>query len=128
MPGLLDAVLVDGGGDEGDLRLIPRADLNEHPRVARALRLRKDVRVYSDPGGSGVLVIGRGLVGRWEVGLDAHPDARGSGMAGDLLAAARTLVPAGQPIFAQVAPGTARSLRAFLSAGFRPIGSEVLFP
>jgi RimJ/RimL family protein N-acetyltransferase len=30
-------------------------------------------------------------------------------------------------VFAQVAPGNAASLRAFLAAGFRPIGSEVLF-
>lgn len=30
-------------------------------------------------------------------------------------------------VFAQTAPGNAVSLRALLSAGFRPIGSEVLF-
>ena len=30
-------------------------------------------------------------------------------------------------LFAQAAPGNAASLRALLSAGFRPIGSEVLF-
>jgi hypothetical protein len=31
-----------------------------------------------------------------------------------------------QWVFAQVAPGNAASLRAFLACGFRPIGSEVL--
>ena len=33
----------------------------------------------------------------------------------------------GDVVFAQVAPGNAASLRAFLAAGFSPIGSEVLF-
>jgi RimJ/RimL family protein N-acetyltransferase len=37
------------------------------------------------------------------------------------------LIPKGDVVFAQVAPGNAASLRAFLAAGFRPIGSEVLF-
>jgi len=36
-------------------------------------------------------------------------------------------IPEGDVVFAQVAPGNAASLRAFLAAGFRPIGSEVLF-
>jgi len=30
-------------------------------------------------------------------------------------------------VFAQVAPGNAASIRCFLSAGYRPIGAEVLF-
>jgi hypothetical protein len=41
---------------------------------------------------------------------------------------ARRPVPAGEPVFAAVAPGNARSLRAFLAAGFVPLGSEVLIP
>ena len=44
-----------------------------------------------------------------------------------LAAAARGLVPAGEHLFAQVAPGNVASLRAFLAAGYRPIGAEVLF-
>ncbi|RIQ11374.1 hypothetical protein DY240_28965 [Jiangella rhizosphaerae] len=36
------------------------------------------------------------------------------------------LVPAGEPVFAAVTPGNARSLRAFLACGFTPVGSEVL--
>ena len=36
------------------------------------------------------------------------------------------LVPAGDLVWAQVAPGNAASLRAFLTCGFFPIGSEVL--
>lgn len=43
-----------------------------------------------------------------------------------LLADALTLVPRGRPVFAAVAPGNARSLRAFLAAGFVPVGSEVI--
>jgi hypothetical protein len=30
-------------------------------------------------------------------------------------------------VFAAVAPGNARSLRAFLAEGFVPLGSEVIF-
>jgi hypothetical protein len=41
--------------------------------------------------------------------------------------AARTFGPPAEPLFAQVTPGNAASLRAFLAAGYRPIGSEVLF-
>lgn len=44
-----------------------------------------------------------------------------------LAAAALGLVPAGAPLFAQVAPGNSSSLRAVLAAGYQPIGSEVLF-
>jgi hypothetical protein len=41
---------------------------------------------------------------------------------------ARTLrePPAGEPLFAAVSPGNARSVRAFLAMGFVPIGSEVI--
>jgi hypothetical protein len=35
-------------------------------------------------------------------------------------------VPAGEPVFAAVAAGNARSLRAFLAVGFKPIGCEVV--
>ncbi len=44
-----------------------------------------------------------------------------------LIRAARGLVPPGQYLFAPVAPGNARALRAALAAGFRPLGGEVLF-
>jgi hypothetical protein len=43
-----------------------------------------------------------------------------------LLSDALGLVPRGEPVFAAVAPGNARSLRAFLATGFVPLGSEVL--
>jgi hypothetical protein len=33
----------------------------------------------------------------------------------------------GAPLWAQVAPANTASLRAFLAAGYRPVGAEVLF-
>ena len=50
--------------------------------------------------------------------------ARGSGRR--LIRAALALLPVGDVVFAQVAPGNASSLRAFLSCGFVPIGAETL--
>lgn len=64
---------------------------------------------------------------RTEVSFEVDLGARGTGRATASLHAARTLVAAGQPLFSQTAPGNAASLRALLAAGFRPIGSEVLF-
>jgi len=34
-------------------------------------------------------------------------------------------VPGGEPLWAQVAPANAASVRAFLAAGFTPVGAEV---
>jgi hypothetical protein len=103
----------------GDAPVVER----EHPRVMRARQRRTDVRVLEVEGG--VVTVGRGLAGRWELALELdHP---GAGRGRELIAASRALVPPDEPLFAQVSPGNARSLRAFLAAGFRPIGSEVLF-
>ena len=44
-----------------------------------------------------------------------------------LAAAAPALVPGGERVWAQVAPANVASLRAFLAAGYRPVGAEVLF-
>lgn len=44
----------------------------------------------------------------------------------ELIRDALGLVPADEPVFAAVAPGNARSLRAFLAEGFTPVGSEVI--
>jgi GNAT superfamily N-acetyltransferase len=95
-----------------------------HPRVRRALRYRSDVEVWSCPGG--VLSIGRGLAGRWEIGLEVAPEFRGKGLGRALAEAARHLVPADRPVWAQIGVGTAASVRAFLAAGFVPIGEEAL--
>lgn len=53
--------------------------------------------------------------------------AMGQTLGRAMISAARAVVPPDEPVFAQVSPGNARSLPAFLAARFRPIGSEVLF-
>ncbi|MFJ4035812.1 GNAT family N-acetyltransferase [Streptomyces griseoluteus] len=91
-----------------------------HPRVVRA-RLRRDsVRVWVTDGG--LLVIGRGVGGRREVALEV--EGGGAGLGRGLALAARQL--ADGPVWAQVSPGNARSVRAFLAAGYRPVGAELL--
>jgi len=116
-----DAVLAARGIGGG--RLAGRDDLDDHPRVVRSRHHRRDVDVYGDE--TGVVTIGRGLVDRLEVSVEVFP----AGMAGAgrrLIVEALGLVPAGEIVFAQVAPGNAASLRAFLSCGFAPIGAETL--
>jgi GNAT superfamily N-acetyltransferase len=95
-----------------------------HPRIVRALRHRDEVRAWTAPGGT--LVMGRGVAGRWEAALEVDPAARGRGLGRALARAARHLVPGGEPLWAQVAPGNAASVRALLSAGFAPVGAEAL--
>jgi hypothetical protein len=73
-----------------------------------------------------VLVLGRGLGGRWEAAVEVEPGTRNGGVGRALAAAARHVVPDGRPVWAQVAPGKASSLRAFLAAGYAPVGAEVL--
>jgi L-amino acid N-acyltransferase YncA len=99
----------------------------EHARVSRAERYREQVAAYTTANGEAVVALGRGLAGRREVSLEIDEAARGRGLGRRLLLGARSLIPEGDVVFAQVAPGNAASLRAFLGAGFRPIGSEVLF-
>jgi GNAT superfamily N-acetyltransferase len=95
--------------------------------VLRALRYRSDVRVWATPDGAGLLTIGRGVAGRWEVSLEVAPEARGRGLGTALAAAAPGLTPDGEPLWSQVATANVASLRAFLAAGYRPVGAEVLF-
>ncbi|HEX5568227.1 MAG TPA: GNAT family N-acetyltransferase, partial [Streptomyces sp.] len=95
-----------------------------HPRVARALLFREDVRVWEADGG--VVVLGRGVAGRWEVAVEVDAQARGRGLGRALAVAARHLAPVGGPLWAQQAPGNAAAVRAFQAAGYRPVGAEVL--
>ena len=121
---VLAALPVEGGSD---VELTPVAPDYPHPRVARSRRHRQDVRVFRDRGGRAVVVLGRGLGGRWEVSFEIDRGYRGTGLGSALAHAARAVVPDSAPLFAQVAPGNASSLRAVLSAGYRPIGAEALF-
>ncbi|HJD83813.1 GNAT family N-acetyltransferase [Kitasatospora sp. NPDC059648] len=105
------------------LPLTPVGD-RKHPRVVRALRYREDVRVYETDGG--VLILGRGVAGRWETAVEVDPHAQGRGLGRALAVAGRHLLPSGGTVWAQQAPGNAPSVRAFQAAGYRPIGAEVL--
>jgi hypothetical protein len=125
-PGTYDALLVtiaDGSGPPPWLR---GADDLAHPRLERASRYRDIDSVWTDDAGS-LLMVGRGLCGRWEVGYEVAAGHRGAGLGRRLVAAARGLVPEGEPLWAQVAPGNAASMRSTLAAGFVPVAAEVLF-
>ncbi len=124
-PGAIDAVLVapPAAAPVAALLGLVRADV-VHPRVARADHYRVDVRAYEVLGG--LLVLGRGLAGRWEVAVEVDPAYRGRGLGRRLAAAAPGLLPPGEPLWAQVAPANVASVRAFLAAGYRPVGAEVL--
>jgi GNAT superfamily N-acetyltransferase len=127
-PGSLDVVLAAPGvGGAPPLALRPVDGPAHHPRAARAARYRRDLQVWTDPEEAGVLVLGRGLAGRREVSFEVDPDRRNHGLGRLLVAAARHLTPPGEPLFAQVSPGNAASLRVVEGAGFRPLGAEVLF-
>jgi ribosomal protein S18 acetylase RimI-like enzyme len=110
-------------GTGGD-RLPSRPDLADHPRVQFALGFRDDVRVYGDD--RGVVTLSRGLAGRTELSIEAAPEGQGRGWGRSLLVDALSLVPDGEPVFAAVSPGNARSLRMFLGLGFVLIGSETV--
>lgn len=121
--GSLDVVMVK--------RAIPgpvlarRDDLADHPRVRRAAHHRREVEVFADD--VGLVVLGRGLVGRRELSVELlDPATGGRGHGRRLIRAGLAAVPAGECVWAQVAPGNAASVRAFLAAGFVPVCSEVL--
>jgi len=118
--GVIDVMLFARG--TGRPALPVRTDLDDHHRVQYARQYRSDVVVYGDE--RGLITIGAGLGGRRELSVEALSHGAGHGTA--LIAEAVNLTPAGELLFAAVSPGNARSLRAFLSLGFTPIGSECL--
>ncbi|HEU5151055.1 MAG TPA: GNAT family N-acetyltransferase [Iamia sp.] len=87
---------------------------------------RTDVSAWRTEDGTGRVAIGRGLAGRWEVSFAVEAAARGAGVGRALARAARHLVPAGEALWAQTAPGNVRSVRALLAAGFTPVAGETL--
>jgi hypothetical protein len=95
-----------------------------HPRIVRALRYRDDVRAWQARGG--VVLLGRGVAGRFEVAVEVDVAHRSRGLGTRLANAVRHLVPDGTPLWAQIAPANAASVRSFLAAGFRPVGAEAL--
>lgn len=130
VPGTLDVVLAARAGAGAPpfpdtLREI--APDVARARVARALLYRTDVRAWESADGNGLLIVGRGLAGRWEASFEVSQEARGRGLGRTLAAMSMLAVPRGERVFLQVAPGNVASLRAVLAAGFHPIGAEVLF-
>jgi hypothetical protein len=121
--GSVDVVLVTEAGPGPTLPR--RTDLSDHPRVLRAATHRRDVEVYADD--AGLVVLGTGLAGRRELSVELFDaTARGRGHGRRLIRAGLAGLEPGTRCWAQVAPGNAASLRAFMACGFRPIGSEVL--
>jgi GNAT superfamily N-acetyltransferase len=127
--GMIDLVMVAPAVDAGeDLpKLIRRDDLVSHPRLARSRKYRANLRCYTDSEDRALLVVGRGLAGREEMGIEVKPEFRRSGLGTLLARAAAQVASAEEPLFAQVSPGNVASIRTFLSAGYRPICSEALF-
>jgi hypothetical protein len=118
----IDAMLVGSplpGEPPLPLREITDGD---HPRIVYARGRRDDVRAWTTEGG--VIVLGRGVGGRLEVSVEIDEGVRHRGLGRALVSAARHLT--AEPLWAQVAPGNARSMRAFLAAGYRPGGSEAV--
>jgi len=122
--GVLDASLARRGSGLGATTLVETDAHDDHHRVGYARHLRRDVRVFADE--AGLVTLGRGIGGRWELGIELADGLAGRGRGGALLDQVVGLVPADEWLFAACAPGNARSLRALLAAGFIPFGSEVL--
>jgi hypothetical protein len=122
--GSVDAMLVTRA-EPGPV-LARRDDLDDHPRVRRAKHHRRDVEVYADD--DGLVVLGHGLVGRREMSVELFDPASGGGAGHGrrLIRAGLAALAPGERCWAQVSPGNAASLRAFLACGFVPIGSEVI--
>lgn len=117
----IDLVTVAGALPGGPDILLREIEDPDHPRVARALKARDGVRVWAADGG--VLVLGRGVAGRWECAVEVDEEVRGRGLGIALARAARHLVP-DSVVWSQQSPGNARSVRTFQTAGYRPVGSE----
>ena len=117
----LDAVLMALGTGAGGPPSLPA--LADHPRVAHARLIRDEVAVFGDE--RGLVTLGKGLGRLPELGIEILA-AHGAGAGRSLIRDALGLVGEGRPVVASVAPGNARALRAFLAAGFTPIGSVQL--
>jgi hypothetical protein len=115
-------VMLAARGTGGESILTKRQDVSGHPRVCYARAVRTRVEVYGDE--RGFVTLADGLAGRRELSIELERPGAGQGRS--LLLDSLALVPAGAPVFAAVSPGNARSLRAFLAAGFTPLGSETL--
>lgn len=119
---MTDMTLVGHGQGGGSLPV--RDDLDDHIRVRYARTLRNNVRVHGDE--RGFITLSNGLAGRPEMSIELTSGTENRGTGRALIGEALKLTPAGEPLFAAVSPGNARSVRAFLAMGFVPIGSEII--
>jgi hypothetical protein len=125
-PGSLDVLLAaPGSGQENEIELIEVTKGDS--RTERAHLYRTEVRSYADKQGGTILNVGRGIDGRWDLSIELEASHQSLGQGRALIAAARRLIPKDEFLFASVAPGNARCLRACIAAGFSPVGAEVLF-
>ncbi|SCX57386.1 hypothetical protein SAMN03159343_3657 [Klenkia marina] len=121
-PGVVDAVLVAPTAPVDPVIPLQPLHRPDHPRVQRAHRHRTDVQVLGTPDGAAVLVLGRGLAGRWEQKDPTSPhDALRTPRAPDVA----PMVDGA--LWAQVAPANTASMRSFLAAGYRVVCAESLF-
>lgn len=124
--GSLDVVLAwMPGGAAAEPAAVREVEPAAHPRVDRARRWRRELRVFEGDGG--VVVLGRGVAGRLELSVEVDPERRDRGLARRLVAGALHEAAPAEPVFAQVAAANAASLRALQPAGFVAVGAEVLF-
>ncbi len=115
-------VMLAARGTGGSPKLTERQDVEQTHRVRYAREVRTQVRVFGDE--RGFVTVAEGLAGRHELSIEL--ERPGAGLGRSLLLDALTLIPEGEPLFAAVSPGNARSLRSFLAAGFVPLGGESL--
>jgi hypothetical protein len=115
----LDVLVAGVGTGRGGPPL--REDLTDHRRLRHARQVRDDVVVHGDD--RGMITLGTGIGGLKEIGVEVPALDRNHGVGRRLVADALGLVAADEPVLGAVAPGNAASLRAFLAAGFRPIGA-----
>lgn len=119
-------VLLAAPGLAGAPELAPVPVNDRSARVLRGAAYRRDLRLYRSTDGAVELCLGHGFGGRTEVSVRVRADRQGAGLGRWAARQSRLLVPDGV-VYAQVAPANAASLRAFLAAGFTPVGSEILF-
>lgn len=122
----LDLVLTAFGTGAGS-SLVPRPDLQSHERARLAASVRDAVEVlgYAARCDRTVVTLSRGLGGLLEVGVETDPAQRHTGAT--VLRDVLDRVPEGEIVVAACAPGNARAVRAFLTAGFVPVGSAQLW-
>ncbi len=124
--GFIDLVLARRGIG-GVPRHLYKVDSHDSSRVTRSEKHRDDVQILATADRKGVVTIGRGLAGRRELSIELPTDQRFDGLGRQMIYDGLRAIGPNDFVFAQVSPGNAASLRAFLATEFCPIGSEVLF-